>query len=86
MTTEKKTRKKRTIKKVEEADTAMTEAAATTCSCDCGDKIAALESKVEVIAQYMKTFNTFLNSNMITNTVDRAAEEGLAEVLDQYPS
>ena len=84
MTTEKKTRKKRATKKVEEATTVASVVAAKTC--DCGDKIAALESKVEVIAQYMKTFNTFLNSSMITNTVDRAAEEGLTEVMDQYPA
>jgi len=55
-------------------------------SCDCGDKIKVLESKVEVLAQYMKTFNTFLNQSMISNTIDRTAEEGLTEVMDTYPA
>ena len=55
-------------------------------SCNCGDQIKVLESQVEVLAQYMRTFNTFLNQNMISNTIDSMAEEGLTEVLDTYPS
>ena len=55
-------------------------------SCNCGDQIKALESQVEVLAQYMRTFNTFLNQNMISNTVDSMAEAGLTEVLDTYPA
>ena len=54
-------------------------------SCDCGDKIKVLESKVEVLAQYMKTFNVFLNQSMISNSVDGSAEEGLTQVMDNYP-
>ena len=84
MTTETKVKRTRKTKAQVEAESTTT--ATVDCSCDCGDKIASLEAKVTVIAQYMQTFNTFLNSNMITNTVDRAAEEGLAEVLNQYPS
>ena len=55
-------------------------------SCNCGDQIKVLESQVEVLAQYMRTFNTFLNQNMISNTIDSMAEAGLTEVLDTYPS
>ena len=55
-------------------------------SCNCGDQIKVLESQVEVLAQYMRTFNTFLNQNMISNTIDSMAEEGLTEVLDTYPA
>jgi len=84
MTTETKVKKTRKTKAKVEAESTTT--ATVDCCCDCGDKIAALESKVEVIAQYMKTFNTFLNQSMIANTVDRVAEEGLTEVLNQYPS
>jgi len=83
MTTEiskaKKTRKTK-------ASTAVAEGTTTVESCNCGDQIKVLESKVEVLAQYMRTFNTFLNQNMISNTIDSMAEEGLTEVLDTYPS
>lgn len=55
-------------------------------SCNCGDQIKVLESQVEVLAQYIRTFNTFLNQNMISNTIDSMAEAGLTEVLDTYPA
>ena len=55
-------------------------------SCNCGDQIKVLESQVEVLAQYIRTFNTFLNQNMISNTIDAMAEAGLTEVLDTYPA
>jgi hypothetical protein len=55
-------------------------------SCNCEDQIKVLESQVEVLVQYMRTFNTFLNQNMISNTIDSMAEAGLTEVLDTYPS
>ena len=55
-------------------------------SCNCGDQIKVLESQVEVLSQYIRTFNTFLNQNMISNTIDSMAEEGLTEVLDTYPA
>lgn len=74
---------KKTRKTKEAAETTAT---AVSCSCDCGDQIKVLESKVEVLAQYMKTFNQFLNQSMISNTIDRTAEEGLTEVMDTYPA
>jgi hypothetical protein len=55
-------------------------------SCDCDGRIKALEAKVDVLAQYMKTFNIFLNQNMISNTADSVAEQGLNEVLGTYPA
>jgi superfamily I DNA and RNA helicase len=39
--------------------------------------------KVAVLEQYIKMFNTFLNSSMITNTVDPSAEASLNEVIDK---
>jgi len=77
MTTESKA-KKTTPKKKAKAPVAA--------SCNCGDQIKALESQVEVLAQYIRTFNTFLNQNMISNTIDAMAEAGLTEVLDTYPA
>ena len=74
---------KKTRKTKEAAETAAT---VVSCSCDCGDQIKVLESKVEVLAQYIRTFNVFLNQSMISNTIDGAAEEGLTEVLDTYPA
>ena len=38
---------------------------------------------VEVLEQYIKMFNTFLNSSMITNSVDPSAEASLNEVIDK---
>jgi len=35
-------------------------AATTVESCNCGDQIKVLEAKIEVLAQYNRTFNTFL--------------------------
>jgi len=35
------------------------------------------------MGQYIRTFNQFLNSSMITNAVDSAAEQTLNEILDQ---
>ena len=76
MTTETKA-KKTTTRKVKDPVVA---------SCNCGDQIKVLESQVEVLAQYIRTFNTFLNQNMISNTIDSMAEAGLTEVLDTYPA
>ena len=44
------------------------------------------EEKVAVIEQYVKTFNVFLNSSMISNNTDKSAEDALTEVLDQLPA
>ena len=79
MTTEKTKRTRRTKAEVE------AESTATVASCDCGDKIAALESKVEVLGLYMKTFNIFLNQSMISNTADSTAEVALTEIRETYP-
>ena len=38
---------------------------------------------VEVLEQYIKMFNNFLNSSMITNAVDPSAEASLNEVIDK---
>ena len=62
MTTEEKP--KRTRRTKAEVEAASAPAAV---SCDCGEKIAAMEAKIEVLAQYMKTFNIFLNQSMSTN-------------------
>ena len=69
-----------------------TEVKVATSSCNCDSKIATLESaislqtsQIEVLAQYMKTFNVFLNQSMISNAVDGAAEEGLTQVMEAYP-
>ena len=84
MTTEKTKAKRGRPKKVA--------ATTATSSCDCSGKIAILEStialqtsQIEVLAQYMKTFNVFLNQSMISNSVDGSAEEGLTQVMDNYP-
>tara|TARA_R110000824_G_C14867708_1_gene641975 strand:+ start:221 stop:571 length:351 start_codon:yes stop_codon:yes gene_type:complete len=47
------------------------------------DRLKISEDKVEVLLRYIKMFNIFLNSSMITNAVDPSAEESLSEVLDQ---
>ena len=39
--------------------------------------------KVAVLEQYIKMFNNFLNSSMITNAVDPSAEASLNEVIDK---
>jgi len=44
-----------------------------------------MEAKIEVLAQYMKTFNIFLNQSMISNTADSTAEEALTEIRETYP-
>ena len=36
------------------------------------------------IEQYIRTFNLFLNSSMITNAVDPSAEQSLNEIIDQH--
>ena len=41
-----------------------------------------LEERLVTLTQYIRTFNQFLNSSMISNVVDGAAEKGLNEVLD----
>ena len=46
-------------------------------------RLGTTEEKVEVLEQYIKTFNVFLNQSMITNSVDSAAEETLNEVIDK---
>ena len=39
--------------------------------------------KVAVLEQYIKMFNNFLNSSMITNAVAPSAEASLNEVIDK---
>ena len=80
MTTEEKP--KRTRRTKAEVEAASAPAAL---SCDCGEKIAAMEAKIEVLAQYMKTFNIFLNQSMISNTADSTAEDALTEIRETYP-
>ena len=36
------------------------------------------------VEQYIRTFNMFLNSSMITNAVDPSAEQSLNEIIDQH--
>ena len=80
MTTEEKPKRTRRTKAEIEASSAPASV-----SCDCGEKIAAMEAKIEVPAQYMKTFNIFLNQSMISNTADSTAEEALTEIRETYP-
>ena len=47
------------------------------------DRLRVSEEKVEVLLQYIKMFNVFLNNSMITNSADPSAEASLSEVLDQ---
>ena len=89
MTTDATTTKKRGPRKKNEEATATVAETSTTCTCNCGEQIDLLtascknlDEKVEVLTQYIKTFNLFLNQNMISNVVDGAAEQGLTEVLD----
>ena len=49
------------------------------------ERLGKSEEKVEVLEQYIKMFNTFLNTSMITNAVDPSAEASLNEVLDKSP-
>ena len=41
---------------------------------------------VEVLEQYLRTFNAFLNNSMISNNTDKSAEDALTEVLDKLPA
>ena len=50
------------------------------------ERLGTTEEKVAVIEQYVKTFNVFLNSSMISNNTDKSAEDALTEVLDQLPA
>ena len=88
MTTEPEVKKRAGRKKKVETTAAVVETS-TTCTCNCEDQIELLtascknlEERVMTLTQYVRTFNTFLNSSMISNVVDGAAEEGLTEVLD----
>ena len=47
------------------------------------ERSGASEGKVAVLETYIKMFNTFLNSSMITNAVDPSAEASLNEVIDK---
>ena len=48
------------------------------------EEIASAPSQdIAWMGQYIRTFNQFLNSSMITNSVDSAAEATLNEILDQ---
>jgi len=53
-----------------------------------GELSVSTESNVQDtlswIEQYIRTFNLFLNSSMITNAVDPEAEKGLNEIIDQH--
>jgi len=50
------------------------------------ERLGKSEEKVEVLEQYIKMFNTFLNTSMITNAVDPSAEASLTEVLNKLPA
>ena len=50
------------------------------------ERLGASEEKVEVLEQYIKMFNAFLNTSMITNSVDSSAEASLNEVLERLPA
>jgi len=43
-------------------------------------QVTALEARVAVLEGYIKTFDAFLSNSMISNVVDSAANEALAEM------
>ena len=43
-------------------------------------KVAALEARVAVLETYIRMFDNFLSNTMISNTIDPAANESLAEI------
>jgi len=45
------------------------------------ERLGTTEEKTDILEQYIKTFNVFLNQSMITNSVDSSAEETLNEVI-----
>lgn len=48
-------------------------------------KLDTLSQTVFVLTNYVKTFNNFLCSSMISNNADKAAEDSLTEVLSGLP-
>jgi len=78
MTTDTKTPKKKTPKKAATTP-AVTQEQIDVLTASCKN----VDEKMEIMIQYIKTFNTFLCMNMISNNVDRSAEEGLMAVLLQ---